>query len=107
MNIFLPPSLEAFKPSPIHYMSDITSTANAILSTFDYPIRIASRQGTQLFAKTRIVQDIYFQNNYRRALPSKRAAPKRCSLAREVTKMTIHRPEFIKQQLPKYSLIYA
>ncbi|KII73422.1 hypothetical protein RF11_07223 [Thelohanellus kitauei] len=70
-------SLEVFKPAPVHYCTDFTSTAIATVSTYGRDIR---RIGT-LFQAVRVVRGSHPLNIHPYPLPTRATLPNRHSFA--------------------------
>ncbi|KII66118.1 hypothetical protein RF11_11934 [Thelohanellus kitauei] len=69
--------LEVFKPAPVHFCTDFTSTASATVSTYG---RDVLRLGTLLQA-VRVVQDSHLLNTHPYPQPTRATIPSRHSFA--------------------------
>ncbi|KII72699.1 hypothetical protein RF11_15208 [Thelohanellus kitauei] len=67
--------LEVFKPAPVHFCTDFTSTANATVSTYGRDI---PRLGTFLQA-VKVVQDSHLLNTHPHPQPTRATLPSRHS----------------------------
>ncbi|KII74691.1 hypothetical protein RF11_11389 [Thelohanellus kitauei] len=69
--------LEVFKPAPVHFCTDFTSTASATVSTYG---RVVLRLGTFLQA-VKVVQDSHLLNTHPHPQPTRATLPSRHSFA--------------------------
>ncbi|KII63612.1 hypothetical protein RF11_12119 [Thelohanellus kitauei] len=72
-----PSELEVFKPAPVHFCTDFTSTANATVSTYS---RDVPPLGTFLQA-VKLVQDSHLLNTHPHPQPTRATLPSRHSFA--------------------------
>ncbi|KII66437.1 hypothetical protein RF11_02082 [Thelohanellus kitauei] len=77
MSLALPYYLEVFKPAPVHFCTDFTSTASATVSTYG---RVVLRLGTFLQA-VKVVQDSHLLNTHPHPQPTRATLPSRHSFA--------------------------
>ncbi|KII75059.1 hypothetical protein RF11_03131 [Thelohanellus kitauei] len=73
--------LEVFKPAPVHFCTDFTSTASATVSTYG---RVVLRLGTFLQA-VKVVQDSHLLNTHPHPQPTRATLPSRHSFAGKYT----------------------
>ncbi|KII73080.1 hypothetical protein RF11_12474 [Thelohanellus kitauei] len=74
---------EVFKPAPVHFCTDFTSTASATVSTYG---RVVLRLGTFLQA-VKVVQDSHLLNTHPYPQPTRATLPDRHSIAGKLISM--------------------
>ncbi|KII73121.1 hypothetical protein RF11_03616 [Thelohanellus kitauei] len=78
--------LEVFKPAPVHFCTDFTSTASATVSTYG---RVVLRLGTFLQA-VKVVQDSHLLNTHPHPQPTRATLPSRHSFAGKMSMLDSH-----------------
>ncbi|KII74969.1 hypothetical protein RF11_16427 [Thelohanellus kitauei] len=94
--------LEVFKPAPVHFCTDFTSTANATVSTY---CRDVLRLGTLLQA-VRVVQASHLLSTHPYPQPTRVTLPSRHSFANAGVHLNNSLPEHLSTNNYKLPILY-